>query len=436
MINSRATSALSKVSISKLVNFLAITLVGLMFISKVGLKWTQIIPYSLPPIIYQYGLHPYINFGIQALAFAILFFIWFRRKGRGSLTVPYSVFLYSLSAVLIIQTSFQIILVHPNQSTSFQLAGLGMALMLMFLYGVIIPTLFPIEELVNWIKRFSVPLVLVSMLLLPVFWPYFFRGGRFTGVFKHIPHMVSAATFAFIFFLPDIFKSSKTNFLKSKLPKILISLTLFVAVLLTSTKAAFVTILITIIFSILFFAGSSRANKLFKFFFISSAALTITLVGLPISKVFYDVATGQTSFGMRKAQNGIETRFEEVTRGLQIFEQEPLFGKGLMFKFMNSSESVDVSGYNSFRDPHNLFVSAAVIGGYPLMILSIIGFIMMFFGSYRGLNSKNQDYQIMAIFLISHIPVFIIYHAHFSLGGMGDRMYWLVFGYLAKREIN
>ena len=49
----------------------------------------------------------------------------------------------------------------------------------------------------------------------------------------------------------------------------------------------------------------------------------------------------------------------------------------------------------------------------------------------KGLK-ENDPRQTMALFLLAHLPVFIIYHANFSLGGMGDRLYWLVFGYLGQ----
>ena len=425
----------SELSINKAVDLLCIILIGLMFVSKLSLKWTKVIPYSIPPFIYQYGLHPYINFGLQALIFVILFFIWFRMRERSRMSLPYAALIYTMTATLIIQTVFQIVLVNPGQSAAFQLAGLGMALLLMFLYGIIIPSLFPIEKAVLWIKRFSVPLVIISVLLLPVLWGSFFRGGRFIGLFKHIPHMVSASTFAFIFFVPDIFKPQKFGFLKGLLPKLLALLGIFFAVFMTSTKAAFITVLITIFCSVFFFGSKSRGIRLFKFFFLTSALLGVLSLGFPVGKVFYEVATGQKSFGMRKAQNGIETRLEEITRGLEIFNQNPNLGKGLMFKFMNTGDAIGVSGYNSFKDPHNLFVSAGVIGGWPLMILSIFGFVLMFIGCFRGLREPNYAVRTFAIFLLAHIPVFVIYHAHFSLGGMGDRMYWLVFGYLGQRNL-
>jgi O-antigen ligase len=106
---------------------------------------------------------------------------------------------------------------------------------------------------------------------------------------------------------------------------------------------------------------------------------------------------------------------------------------GLLYKFLNKKEEgIEVESYNSFKDPHNLFVSAAVIGGHPLFVLAILGYLLMIIGAIKGLNQNEPNRQIIGLFLLSHLPVFVIYHAHFSLGGMADRIYWLVFGYLGQ----
>jgi hypothetical protein len=56
----------------------------------------------------------------------------------------------------------------------------------------------------------------------------------------------------------------------------------------------------------------------------------------------------------------------------------------------------------------------------------------MIAGAIKGLMQNLPERQIIGLFLLSHLPVFVIYHAHFSLGGMADRIYWLVFGYLGQ----
>lgn len=173
--------------------------------------------------------------------------------------------------------------------------------------------------------------------------------------------------------------------------------------------------------------------RLFKFTFLSAVFATIIFCGFPLIKIGTDITTGKMSFGFRPAQNGIETRWDEVIRGLDIFETSPMFGRGLMYKYLNGENaSLDVDGYNSFKDPHNLFVSAGVIGGYPLMVMAIIGYLVMLYYSLKGLGDPDESRRLVSLFLLAHLPVFLIYHAHFSLGGIADRVYWLIFGYMAQ----
>ncbi len=192
--------------------------------------------------------------------------------------------------------------------------------------------------------------------------------------------------------------------------------------------------IMTFLAALFLFPAKRRIIILFKTVFLFLTILGVGLFGYPTGKFLYEVTTGKRSFGMRKAQNGIETRLEEVYRGMEYFQEEPLMGKGLLYKFM-SGKGIQVSGYNSFKDPHNLFISAGVIGGWPLLILSVVGYLLMIYGAINGMLSSSYDMRIMGIFLFSHLLVFVIYHAHFSLGGMGDRMYWLVFGYLGLSKV-
>lgn len=423
----------ARVSLAKLVDICCITLLLLIFVSKISLKWAKIIPYSAPPVIFQYGLHPFINFGLQFFITLILVFVWWRQKNATHLSPFYKAYIYSLMAILTIQTMFQITLVNISSSLLVQIAGLGMALILMLIYGIIIPTLFDLDKFIYWITRICVTIVLASFLSLPLFFSEMFRGGRFIGFFKHIPHMVSASTAAFIFFFPNLFSEEKWT-LKNNTPlKLVIITILALAVLLTSTKAAFGTIALTALVGIILFGSKKKSIRLFKFSFLACFLVSILLIGAPTSQFMYEVTTGKTGFGLRKAQDGVQTRMEEVSRGWSMFEKSPYFGLGLLYKFLsNKDEGIEVESYNSFKDPHNLFVSAGVIGGYPLFFFAIIGYILMVFGAFKGLNQADPNRQILGLFLLSHLPVFVIYHAHFSLGGIADRIYWLVFGYLGQ----
>ncbi len=398
-----------KFSVSKVIDYCCITLIVLIFISKLSFKWMQIVPYSIPPVIFQYGLHPFINFGLQFVIALILIFYWLKTKPIYPLSKIYQAFIYSLIAILSIQTFFQITLVNVTQSVIVQLGGLGMAVMLILVYGIIVPSVFPLQKLIYWINRTSTFLVITSVLFLPIFWPYMFRGGRFVGFFKHIPHMVTASTASFIFFFPKIFQDKPWTLKNNTLLKILGVFIITIAVMLTATKAAFGTILITGFVGILIYGSKKRSIRLFKFTFLGCFLVSALLVGAPTSKFMYEVTTGKTGFGLRPAQDGVSTRMDEVFRGWSMFEQSPWFGHGLLYKFFSGSkEGIEVEGYNSFKDPHNMFVSSGVIGGYPLMILSILGYLLMIVAVLKGLKENDPNRQTMALFLLAHLPVFVI----------------------------
>jgi O-antigen ligase len=421
----------NSITVQKILKVSCAILISLVFISKVSLKWTKIIPSSLPPVIFQYGIHPYINFLIQFVIALVLIFIWIKFQNKNKLSKSYKIFIYTLITVLTVQTIFQITLVNISYSIWVQLGGLGMAIMLILLYGVIIPSLLDIKLFVSWVRNITVFLVITSVLCLPLFYPDMFKGGRFVGLFKHIPHMVTASTCAFIFLMPKVFDETTWTYRKNTLLVLLGLILLALAVLLTSTKAAFITVVITVIFGIVIFKSYKFSFKLFKFAALLSLLISILLLGIPTVQFMYDISTGKMSFGLRPAQDGVQTRMEEVTRGWNMFERSPYFGLGLLYKFLNNSkEGIEVESYNSFKDPHNLFVSSAVIGGYPLLVLSGIGYLFLILGAIRGMMNKDVNQKLLGLFLLAHLPVFVIYHAHFSLGGMGDRLYWLVFGYL------
>ena len=154
------------------------------------------------------------------------------------------------------------------------------------------------------------------------------------------------------------------------------------------------------------------------------------LFGFQTYEFAHGIATGETSLGSRQAQDGVQSRWEEVQRGSEIFMEQPWLGHGLMSKFASGNE-VDVSNYNAMKDPHNIFVSAGVVGGWPLLVLAGVSLILMLFGSLKAMKSFDIAKRQVAIYLLSHIPILVIYHIHLSIGGMADRMYWMVFGILA-----
>ncbi|HWU43697.1 MAG TPA: hypothetical protein VN132_09675, partial [Bdellovibrio sp.] len=60
----------------------------------------------------------------------------------------------------------------------------------------------------------------------------------------------------------------------------------------------------------------------------------------------------------------------------------------------------------------------------------------MLFGSLKSLMSFDIAKRQVGIYLLSHIPILVIYHIHLSIGGMADRVYWMVFGVLAAAVVS
>jgi len=99
-----------------------------------------------------------------------------------------------------------------------------------------------------------------------------------------------------------------------------------------------------------------------------------------------------------------------------------------------STDEKSVGNYSANKDPHNLFISAGVIGGWGLVTLTAFGFLSMILASLKSLLSKDKALQVLAIYVLTQIPIIFIYHIHLSMGGIADRIYWIVFGYMALKE--
>jgi hypothetical protein len=97
-----------------------------------------------------------------------------------------------------------------------------------------------------------------------------------------------------------------------------------------------------------------------------------------------------------------------------------------------TSDSLEsAGGYNSYRDPHNIFASAGVIGGWPMVVFTFIASFALLYHllSWLKISESGRFLEsLAAIYLFSSLPILFIYHIHLSLGGLADRMYWLFLG--------
>lgn len=407
--------------------FLIKALVALLFISKISLGSLLPIPQSFSFLIYQQGLHPFVNVFLCALFGIPLIFMWLRIRNRNHLSGFYKLFVFFLMLILTVQTLLQAHYVNPNESALMQIGALAVSLFMIVIYGLLIPSLWSTDEFLKYVQRWSGVLVLISLALLIVAGGSVFKGGRFVGVFKHIPHMVTCATVAFIFSLGTFLQDTK---LQHKIWSALVLLASFWAIILTGTRSSAAAAVVAFVVTMILHKTATNQGRIFKFAFLAFIVTFTLFFGPQTYNFARGIATGQNSLGGREAQDGIASRWEEVERGSQIFLEEPWLGHGLLSKFAAGND-VDVSNYNAMKDPHNIFVSAGVIGGWPLLILSGIALVFMLVGSLKALMSFDISKRQVAIYLLAHIPILVIYHIHLSIGGMADRLYWMVFGFVA-----
>jgi hypothetical protein len=409
--------------------FWGVGLLLLAFFSKLSLAFIGV-PGQVSSIIFQHGLHPYLNIilnfimGIPFIALCLQ-----RPKNFESPRRSYRSLLFLLFVMFFIETLLQFVLMD-HMKGPYAWAALSSTIWLILIFGILIPTYLNPELTLKTISTWAINFVVLSLLLWLVRPDLTFKGGRFVGVFKHIPYMVTCASVGVIFTL------GRFQFEKSSLRRlwnvtgILLS---FIALLMTGTRSALAAVVMALVLWMLRVPTLNRSFRFFKY----SAALVLSVVlllfGNQMMEYAKDIATGKKALVEREAQDGVASRVEEVERGWEYFQTSPWLGQGLLSKF-SGKDSLEVSSYNSFKDPHNIFVSAGVVGGWPFIIWTVIFLGMLIGLSVKALVSENRVMQVFAIYALVQIPILIIYHWHLSLGGMADRFYWLVFGYLALKS--
>jgi hypothetical protein len=207
------------------------------------------------------------------------------------------------------------------------------------------------------------------------------------------------------------------------------------ALVFTGTRSALAAGLMAILLGVLRAPAGSTTFRFFKYSTALVMTVVILLFGVQMAEYASDIATGKKALFEREAQDGVASRMEEVERGWEYFKTSPWIGQGLLSKF-SGKDDLDVSSYNSFKDPHNIFVSAGVVGGWPFIFWTGLFMACLIVLSVKGILSEDPSLQIFALYAVVQIPILIIYHWHLSMGGMADRIYWLVFGYLALITVN
>jgi len=406
--------------------FWALALLFLVFVSKLSLTWAGI-PSQVSVLIFQHGLHPYMNIILSfLLGIPVALYVLYHHQKLHNLGKVYRTLLLFLLLTLFIETLLQLVFMDHHKGL-FILAALAATFWIIVVFGVFIPVILKPQHAVKFFSLCSVVFVVASLGLLFVRPDLTFKGGRFIGIFKHIPYMVTCATIGTIFPLGQIQQEKNSFFRLVWVVGILLSV---IALFLTGTRSALAAVLMAWVLWLLRVPTKHAGFRFLKFSLALLMTMTVVLFGADMAEYASDIATGKKGLVEREAQDGVASRMEEVERGWEYFQTSPWIGQGLLSKF-SGKDDLDVSSYNSFKDPHNIFASAGVVGGWPFILWTGMFLFLLLGLSYKAIMSENPVMHIFGIYMAVEIPILIIYHWHLSLGGMADRFYWLVFGYLA-----
>lgn len=406
--------------------FWSLALLLLVFLSKLSMAAFGL-PGQIPLVVFQHGLHPYLNILLCFLLGLPLLLSRLRlRQNFEELSKVYRSLLMILIGVLFTQTLLQFFL--SDQGHGYYVwAALASSTWIILIFGILLPATLTPRVAVRLLSTWSLIFVSLSLLLWMTMPALSFKGGRFVGVFKHIPYMVTCASVGIVFTLGRL--EDERN-LWPRVIYIVGILLSFLALILTGTRSALAAALMAVM---LWLLRTSTENAGFRFFKYATGLVLVTtalLFGVQITSYAKDIAIGKKALMEREAQNGVASRLEEVERGWEFFQTSPWLGQGLLAKF-SGKEGLEVTSYNSFKDPHNIFVSAGVVGGWPFIIWTIFFLALLMVRAGTALLLTDPAMQIFGIYALAQLPILLIYHWHLSLGGMADRFYWLVFGYLA-----
>lgn len=403
-------------------------LVILPFLSKVTLNAVGV-PERFSVLWLQGGLHPVVNSILSMILLGALVVVAFPRALPANFTDRSYLSVVLVFALLLgVQSLLQSAFVPLNVELWMHLTGLVLTVALLFGYGWLLPRVGDLEflfSLLTWLTRGLLLFSLVVLVLRPEF---AFKGTRFVGVFKHIPYMVTCGQLALLAEWHNLAVGRGWR----RAGAVFFMLLAFFALALTGTRSAVLCALVFMALATVRWPVRGRTPTWARRCAVYLGVVFMVTLGPFAAAEVESLLKGESSFLRRPAQNGIASRLEEVQRGLATFEESPYLGSGLLHRF--GSESLESAGsYNSFRDPHNILVSAGVIGGWPFLIAVGLGLAALTVFLVKEIFTRVRDIgdyrlALLDIYLFSHLPILFVYHLHLSLGGLADRIYWLFLG--------
>ena len=177
-------------------------LIALIFLSKVSFGFIPGFPYQESFFIFQKGLHPFVNIFFNIIIGSVLVIQFFWKSNHHYLQNRFFKFyLFIFCLFLLAITAVQVVLGDSISPWWLQISAALSACFTVVLFARVIPSELSITKFITLTQKISIVLCYLSLILLIAMPSLSFKGGRFIGVFKHIPYMVTTATLASVFLI-------------------------------------------------------------------------------------------------------------------------------------------------------------------------------------------------------------------------------------------
>ncbi len=314
---------------------------------------------------------------------------------------------------IIILLLFQVLL---RGSDTLDVLGFLSTATLILVLGVLIPTIYKINDFISTLRKILFFVGVISILLSLFGSGNIYEGGRFSGMFTSSVHMTQVALFGFIIF--SIYALEK----KSK-AYILMTIVYLYLIVITGSRSSFLISLSAI--ALYYVVGyKSTLKPVIIFAFIILSPITFFAVE--------GLVTGKIGLGDREeVTNPISDRVLHWGYGIEKLNESPVLGYGTLSKYKNNG-IISLDNFSEQNDPHNMFVYSGQVGGYPLIVIMIFFYLFLIKKSLQGVKSDVIFFRISSVVIIMYLALFVVGGSLFSIGSLMDRFFWIFAGYVVS----
>jgi hypothetical protein len=250
---------------------------------------------------------------------------------------------------------------------------------------------------------------------------------RAYGSFDHPNILGGFLTLSLLFLLADVLKYQRKKSSASDwgfILRIFSLITIFIGLLLTFSRSAFLAFAIGSLVIIIFFLKSGGAGKIIK------AIKVLVLMTAVFAMLFFpykDLFLTRTTSSQRLEIKSISERELYWRDGLRIAKDEWLVGAGIG-NFTKESEQINKErSFWQWQPVHNVFLLVLSEGG----VLSLLGFIWFWFFVFY-LNFKKKNFINLSVWLSLSIMM-LVDHYYWSLHA-GLLIFFLASGIVVNEE--